>query len=737
MGLIGVAASIGLSQVLYTLESRAIHATVESDVGERHLLLQERLQRSWELLDSIAALFEVTEDAVDAEAFRAFCDPILGQNPYISAVGWDPIVTRAERAAYEAAARRDSPADYEITERDPGGGLRRAVDRDEYVPVRFIAPYASNEDAHGYDIGSEARRLAAIERARRTGHPTITERIRLVQEQGGQFGYLALRPRYRADAPIDTESERRRHCLGFVVGVFRVGEILETSLAHFKAAAIDVYLFDTSAREGEQLLHGLRTGPAPAVPATLRVADLRSASGYFYEETLEQGGREWTMAFVPTDTYVAELRTWAPVLALLAGLLITGLLAAYIAVVTDRAARIRDAAEEERLLARRLEQSQKLESLGMLAGGIAHDFNNLLVGILGGTDLALHKLPADHPSTPHLETVKRSAEQAAALTREMLAYAGKGSIEVQTLRASTLVTEMAQLLESSVSKNATLRYAFSIEPAWIRGDATQLRQVVMNLITNASDALGEETGRISLRTGTVDADAGYLAETILSDDLLPGPYSYIEVADTGAGMDDATRDRMFEPFFTTKFQGRGLGLAATLGIVRGHGGTLRVDAVAGRGTTVRVLLPQSLAPAATEAASDRPDAWHGHGSVLVIDDDERVRTVASAMLRDLGFKVLTGSDGAEGIEVFRAHRDTIDIVLMDMTMPGLSGVETFQRIRCLAPDARVVFSSGYNEEELEASLDSEEVTGFLRKPYTAEDLRSRLQAALAPGRPVA
>jgi CheY-like chemotaxis protein len=286
---------------------------------------------------------------------------------------------------------------------------------------------------------------------------------------------------------------------------------------------------------------------------------------------------------------------------------------------------------------------------------------------------------------------------------------------------------MADLLQISIPKNALLRYNFVAGLRAVEADATQIRQVVMNLVVNAADAIGAQQGIITITTGAVEADRSYLSETYQAPDLPIGEYVYIEVADTGSGMDAATRERIFEPFFTTKFTGRGLGLAAVLGIVRGHRGALKVYSEPGRGSTFKFLLP--AANAAAEPASLSVAAateWCGAGTVLVIDDDDEVRAVATRILERRGFSVLTATDGLRGLEVFREQVGALTCVLLDMTMPHMSGEEAFRAMRRLDADTPIILMSGYNEQEVISQFAGRRLAGFLQKPFTAEDLRRLL-----------
>ncbi len=402
--------------------------------------------------------------------------------------------------------------------------------------------------------------------------------------------------------------------------------------------------------------------------------------------------------------------------------------------ISDITARVR-AEEDRRKLEQQIQHAQKLESLGVLAGGIAHDFNNLLVGILGNAGLARLELPAKAPARQMIDHIEVAAQRAADLARQMLAYSGKGRFVVERVDLSRLVEEMAHLLNVSITKKAVLRFELSRDLPPIEADATQIRQVVMNLITNASDALGGASGVIAVRTGAMEADRAYLSDTYLDDHLEAGYYTFVEVADTGCGMDEPTLARIFDPFFTTKFTGRGLGLAAALGIVRGHNGALKVTSEPGRGTTFRVLFPCARSRAdnvnggeAGEAMSDQQ--WQGDGTILVADDEEIVRTVAKMTLERYGLNVLTAEDGEETLAVFRDHAAEIRAVILDMTMPKLSGEEVFREIRRIRPDVCVIVSSGYNEQDVVDSFRDDKPMGFIQKPYRAQDLVDRIREVL-------
>jgi signal transduction histidine kinase/ActR/RegA family two-component response regulator len=408
----------------------------------------------------------------------------------------------------------------------------------------------------------------------------------------------------------------------------------------------------------------------------------------------------------------------------------TELQAAVGALETEMAERQRIEAEQREMAIKVLEV-QKLESLGVLAGGIAHDFNNLLVGMMGNAGLALLELPPGTEGRERIAQIEIAARRASDLARQMLAYSGKGRFVVTPLDVSELVREMTQLVRAAIDSSIEIRYALAADPIVIEGDATQLRQVVMNLVVNASDAIGDAPGTITLATSRVQADRAYLSGTFVDEGLAEGEYAVIDISDTGAGMDAATQARIFDPFFSTKASGRGLGLAAVLGIVRSHHGALKVYSEPGRGSTFKLLLPLTSAEVEPDPWANRAATpWRGEGTVLVVDDEPMVRDVAEAILARLGLTVVQATDGDEAVRMFAAEPDRFAAVLLDLTMPRLSGAETFRQIRGLRPDARVILMSGYNEQEASGSFAGKGLAGFLEKPFSTQALGDAVQRVL-------
>ncbi len=400
-----------------------------------------------------------------------------------------------------------------------------------------------------------------------------------------------------------------------------------------------------------------------------------------------------------------------------------GRLARFFGTVTD--------IHDQKMAEEALRQAQKLESVGLLAGGIAHDFNNLLTGIIGNASMAEDMAPCGSPMLEVLARIIKSGEQAAHLTRQLLAYAGKGRFVVRRVNLSTLIAEAGPLIQSSISKAISLQFRLEPEIPPVETDPSQMQQVFMNLAINAAEAIGGGPGAISVSTGeTVIGDAE-LSGDLRGWPITPGRKVYLEVRDTGAGMDASTKAKIFDPFFTTKFHGRGLGLAAVAGIVRAHNGAIQVTSAPGDGAVFRVLLPAAESVQACEAEPKQPEGdLRGSGTVLVVDDEELVREIANLSLTRMGYEVLTAESGPAAIEMVRSEGDRIDLVVLDLSMPGMSGHDALPLLHGLKPDLKIVISSGYNETEALGLFRGARVSGFIQKPYTVQNLAQKVKSAM-------
>jgi two-component system, cell cycle sensor histidine kinase and response regulator CckA len=387
---------------------------------------------------------------------------------------------------------------------------------------------------------------------------------------------------------------------------------------------------------------------------------------------------------------------------------------------------------ERRRMEDQLRHTQKLESLGVLAGGVAHDFNNLLTGILGNTSLALEILSSNHPARGVLNDVLNASERASHLTRQLLAYAGKGRFVIEPINLSGMVREISALIQTSISKNVQLRLELRDDIPSILADSSQLQQLVMNLVINGAEAIpADQPGSVIVTTGTHIVEEHDLATLDEESELAAGTYVSLQVQDTGSGMDEVTLGRIFEPFFTTKFTGRGLGLAAVLGIVRGHKGIMKVRSRPGKGTIFRVLFPASAAP----AVRTPPPAFSvpvRDEVILVIDDEEIIRRTAKSMLERYGYTVMVAENGREGVELFRVLAEKVSVVLLDMTMPVMNGEEALAHLKAINPSVKVILSSGYNEVEAIRRFTGKGIAGFVQKPYSTAALIEKIGSVRHP-----
>ncbi len=380
-------------------------------------------------------------------------------------------------------------------------------------------------------------------------------------------------------------------------------------------------------------------------------------------------------------------------------------------------------------LEEQLFHAQKMESLGLLSGGVAHDFNNLLVAILGHADVALRDAGDRQRVESSLEGIKRASIRASDLAAQLLSYTGKNEFELHPCSLNRLIEEMMQLLHASIPRKVDLQLQLAEDLPAVDMDPTQIRQVVLNLITNAAESIGEEAGSVCVQTGlglleTPDADSQ--------------PGAELTISDTGCGMDEETLEQIFEPFFSTKVGGRGLGMAAVQGIVARHKGVLHAESQPGVGTTFRIAFPASRKPARTP--TQRGEHTPAPSSktcrtVLVIDDEEDVREILQMMLESTGLVVLTAADGPEGIELFRQQSSHIAAVLLDMTMPRMGGVEVLAELRRLDEGIPVLLCSGYGPQNTPAKLPLDQIAGFIAKPFEMDNLLETVFAVIEKSAP--
>ena len=409
--------------------------------------------------------------------------------------------------------------------------------------------------------------------------------------------------------------------------------------------------------------------------------------------------------------------------------------AVYLRGSTRDVTRIARLEESLRILEKKFQDSQKMAGLGLLASGIAHDFNNLMTVVLGNAELAL--LERGGPDGGALDEIKKASLRAAELANQMLVYTGKTTLVTSSINLSSVVREMGSLLDVSISKKVKIEYCLDDKVPFIRGDISQIRQVAMNLITNASEAIGDRPGVIAISIHDTQLRAGSLERTFPPGGLPPGRYVRLEVSDTGDGMDPETMHKIFDPLFTTKIDGRGLGLASLLNAVQRHSGAVEVQSDAGVGTVFRVYFPIEEQDVSPGDGSEQMagSEWRGYGTALIADDEESILDITSALLKRFGFQVITASDGLETVELYTENASEITLLLMDLNMPRLNGVEAALRIRHINPKAPVLFMSGYPREQIMERFGLQPHTGFIRKPFLSNELQDGVRAVLEGTQP--
>ncbi len=396
--------------------------------------------------------------------------------------------------------------------------------------------------------------------------------------------------------------------------------------------------------------------------------------------------------------------------------------------ITDR----KQMEEEQRGLERRLLQAQKLESLGRVTAGIAHNFNNILMSVMGYMEIVKEDLSSDSFAGKNLENAFKSAKRASELTRQILAYSGNSFLAFEEININGLIEKNLQIFKASISGTVSFNLNLTEHIPMINVDPEQIRQVIMNILINASEAIDKNAGTVILSTGVMVCNDEYLNHSLVEEKPKAGRFVYFEILDTGCGMDTKAKSLLFDPFFTTKFMGRGLGMSAVMGIVRGHKGAILVDSEPGRGTTVRVLFAASETKTREQKIvhRERPKTGSAQKMILIVDDEEPVRNLCEITIKRLGYQTLTAEDGQKAVDIFQEHADEIGCVLLDLTMPEMDGITVLKAMRNIRPDVKIIISSGHSKEEIDRRLKDKALAGILQKPFELKYLRDEIEAAM-------
>jgi signal transduction histidine kinase/CheY-like chemotaxis protein/integral membrane sensor domain MASE1 len=687
-------------------ELELVRAQAERRVDDASAALRVGLAEGVDAVSSAADLFESRAPVGRAE-FGRFARASLGRHPALLALEWRPRVTDARRRAFEDDARASGLPRYAVTELAGPGAVRPRSRAPEYYPILYVEPMKGNEKALGLDVGGPLGETLKL--ALRTGAPAASAGMRLVQETGTQTSVVIL-------APVRTPGAAAAD--GAVEGIYRVGDALERLLAGAGANVKGLRVADV-------------TDPASPQPLYAK-GDLSAARSDAVATTVDVAGRRWSIELVPAADFRTRERSEQSWLVLGRALVLMYLTSWVVLTLYGRAERISALVEfktaELREHERRLMRAQKMESVGRLAGGVAHEFNNILMAASGLAQIVFQALGPEHPSSPDVERIIAALKRAAHLVSQLLTYSRKREAHMRPTDLRALISRLTKMLGAALGRGVLLELDLGDAPAWIMADAGQVEQVLLNLCFNARDALAGK-GRIwiSVHPATLERELGsaFVAAR-------PGRYQVLEVADDGPGIPPEVLPRLLEPFFTTKpvGEGTGLGLSVVSGIVRQHEGGIDIGASPEKGALVSIYWPAAPAPAAADGARAAESAVpRGSGLILIVDDDPLVCSTLERILASFGYQTLSAGGGREGLHALRGAPE-VRAVVLDLVMPGMDGLETYDRMRAVRPDLRVLFLSGFAPREAEEEMRRRGVN-FIGKPADPAELALALHEALS------
>lgn len=718
-------------------EQRRLRVEFEQRTDRLAQAFKESIETQVDVLRSVQSCF-ASLPAVGRHEFHAFVSPLLARHSVIHALEWIPRVRHEDRAAFEAAARKDGVADFQIRERNAENQLVRASTRAEYFPVHHAEPLSLDRAALGFDLATDAALGPSLGKAGERAVAVATGRLALAEDDGPESGCLVFLPVYRPESSPGGPTRHGERLAGFVMGAVRLGELLDQVARG--TADLRIRFYDRTSPEKSVLL-------CEYVPPNLGTdrgdpAGFSAEGGWGLRRTIpvNVAGRNWAMVFSVPQQYLLSRRPLEAWAMMAGGLLFVGLSGAFLLVVTGRAVKIEElVAERTRELRlansalvrgeEQLRHAQKMEALGQLSGGIAHDFNNLNTVVLGYTNLILKRMRAEDPLRNKIEAIQAASRKGVQITRQLLAFSRRQMLRPRVLDLNAHLSKARNMIQLLVGENITITRKGEEAAAFVKVDPVCLDQVIMNLVINARDAM-PSGGTLTLESGQVQADDGFREQ---HHGAAPGTYVFLRVADTGVGMTPEIRQHLFEPFFTTKgpLHGTGLGLSTAYGIVHQSGGFFDVQTAPDTGSTFTIFLP-----CITETTVDEPPAPEisvsltGAGTVLVVEDDPLVRKMAAEALRECGYAVLEAADGRAALQVWRENRDAIHLIFTDVRMPVMGGTELATEIRKVDPGARILFCSGYAEEASPDRKLIDTAVNFLSKPYDVERLVEKVQFLL-------
>jgi signal transduction histidine kinase len=733
VGLVGIAISFFAFWSAERADAQRVRGVLELRSEWRARDIEAKIRLSGNAVENVA-ISTAANAALDAEQFGRIASRAQEGLAHVNSLQWAPRVRRAEIAAFELLAQTYGLQDYRVFDVTPDFAPTELANRDEYFPVLFDARREPGRRVNGLALGRYEGRRIPMEKARDEGEPIATQPVRPVGEPTTDLVYLLFWPVYDGIAVPATVDERRTKLRGYAVGNFNVASLL-TAVLKDTPELIGTIRFAISATEDvrstAQAAAIYRAGAERVVPLAVE-SNTGEPSAERVARRFGVFGQHWTLTFDYPEADVAMLRSQGAWGWLLAGLLLTASLTFYVVRERGRTLAIKAlvaerTAELQQTLGQ-LHQAQKMEVIGNLTGGMAHDFNNLLSIVVGNLDLLHDRIKDDSRLATLADAALQASLRGADLTRQLLAFARRQTLEPKLTDVNELVTGMTRLLTRLLEENVEVTL-ITAPDAWpVLIDPAQLNAALTNLAANARDAM-PNGGRLTIETRNTQLDADYAA---LNPEAVPGEYVLLEVSDTGTGIAPEALAHVFEPFFTTKEVGRGtgLGLSMVYGFVKQSQGHIKIYSESGQGTTVRLYLPRAASrttiPRAA-AAMPAPPA-RGQETILVVEDNVDVRRTVTRQLTDLGYMVLAAENPQAALTYLKDRQAEIDLLFTDIVMPGrINGHDLARAALAERPGIKVLFTSGYSGASLRHDDRLQEGEHFLSKPYRRDDLARKIQ----------